>query len=238
MLVWLDINLGDQAAYEEEVKSFNRAREFLKEVGPSRGFEDSLEALDGDTIEILQEMYQSDPKWLARGPMRVTAPTPLRAGRIEIQLHDDVVKASENFRCLVTGEKGKGKESGKPLHFKNSRFHRIIKGFMCQGGDFVRGDGSGGESIFGKKFNDEKEGLKYKHDGPGVVGMANKGKNSNSSQFYITFAATPQLDGKYVVIGRVVSGLDVLKAIETRAAVDAEGAGPREEVIIADCGVC
>ncbi len=126
-----------------------------------------------------------------------------------IELYEDSPKTLENFRCLVTGEKGKGKESGKPLHYKGSPFHRIVKGFMSQGGDITRGDGSGGErfvtilkvssdrpddalfSIYGKKFNDEKEGLKRRHERRGTVGMANKGKNSNSSQVgtFLFFAA-------------------------------------------------
>ena len=155
------------------------------------------------------------------------------AGTLEITLDfENHPITAENFRALCTGEKGTGK-SGKPLSYKGCKFHRVIAGFMAQGGDFTVGNGTGGESIYGNKFADEALN-KGKHTKRGILSMANAGPNTNGSQFFLCFVATPHLDGRHCVFGEVSEGLDVLDKIEgtPTGARDV----PTKDIVIADCG--
>lgn len=152
-------------------------------------------------------------------------------GRITFELYNDIVpQTAENFRCLCTGERGQGR-AGKPLHFLNSKFHRIIPQFMCQGGDFTRGNGTGGESIYGDRFRDEN--FQERHTKPYLLSMANAGPNTNGSQFFITTVACPWLDGKHVVFGQVVEGDQIVRNMEAQGSQNGQ---TKKEVSITGCG--
>ncbi|KAK9759926.1 Peptidyl-prolyl cis-trans isomerase-like 1 [Basidiobolus ranarum] len=152
------------------------------------------------------------------------------AGRMKMELFKDVVpKTAENFRQLCTGEYRK---NGVPQGYKNCSFHRVIKDFMVQGGDFVKGDGTGMMSIYGDNFEDES--FTLKHSGPGLLSMANSGPNTNGCQFFITCAKCDFLDGKHVVFGKLVDGLLTLRKIEN--VMTGPNNRPKLPVVVTECG--
>mmetsp|Transcript_1608 Transcript_1608/g.3795 ORF Transcript_1608/g.3795 Transcript_1608/m.3795 type:complete len:229 (+) Transcript_1608:70-756(+) len=156
-------------------------------------------------------------------------------GRMIFKLYDTICpKTAENFRCLCNGERGQGLITKMPLTFQSSKFHRVIPGFMAQGGDFELGDGRGGESIYGGKFNDEAGGLALRHAKRGLLSMANSGRDTNGSQFFILFKPAHHLNGKHCVFGELVEGQATLDAIEgVKTTSDDKPIAP---ITVARCG--
>jgi hypothetical protein len=176
-LVYLDINIGDAAQHQRETAEYEQSCELLRSC-ESYGFKSAFADMTDDELGSFAEFAAAS---YPNVTLRMSKPASLLVGRLVFELFDeDAPKACENFRALVDGDRGLGKVSGKPLHYLNAPFHRIIPGFMAQGGDIVFGYGSGKETVFGKPtFNDDKGGLKRKFDSRGLLAMANSGKNSS-----------------------------------------------------------
>ncbi|KAJ2964892.1 hypothetical protein NQZ79_g379 [Umbelopsis isabellina] len=235
--VFLNIAIGDLSKHEQDLQAFERGKEWIKTHGSNYGYT-SIDTLEDEDKDTILDIYKSDPALAATGSILLTKPKPLRGGRLVIELFDkDCPKTCENFKQLCIGDKI-GKASKKPLRYQGTRIFRVVKDFCFQGGDVTRNDGSGGDSIYNGKFNDEKPGLSKKFDAKGLVAMANSGKNSNTSQFFITLSdkGTKQLEklnGKYVIFGKVTKGLEVLDAVNL---VEVDGETPSADIYIDQAG--
>jgi cyclophilin family peptidyl-prolyl cis-trans isomerase len=220
-----------------------RGAAFVRATNSRYGFSSpDLRQLGGSEVKRIPELLAEDHEWKSERVV-LKPPGPHGNCRIVLKLLWDVAPlACENFATLCANPASvKGEASGKPLTYKQSAVHRVVPGFVLQGGDVVFGNGTGGESIFGggKKFKDERPGLLRKHDIRGILSMGNSGKNSNTSQWFITLAPAPQCDGKHVVFGRVVSGWDVLEEAErhgTTAAAAGDGT-PAVPIVVTDSGL-
>mmetsp|Transcript_95573 Transcript_95573/g.270581 ORF Transcript_95573/g.270581 Transcript_95573/m.270581 type:complete len:281 (-) Transcript_95573:50-892(-) len=228
---WLEIDINDTRAAYQLAKDFVAAKNLAYNLSS-----DLLERLSGsEKKRVKADLFPSCFEWASRGRIAVVMPPE----RITFELWPDVAPlAVQNFLSLCTGHKGVG-GGGKPLHYKSCNVHRIVKDFIVQGGDILMGNGTGGESVYGKAFKDDKAGLKVKIDKRGLLAMGNSGKNSNTSQFFITLAGGKKLErltGNHVVFGEIVDGEKVLSLIDQCADEDG-GEKPRVSVVIADSGV-
>jgi len=225
---YLDLDVdGHQAAYL-------RCCAFVEATNLRYGWSSKLlSELGGSERARIAEAYASDFDWSTKGRIELD---PAPHVRLVIKLYTDVApNCCANFASLCAGDKGKAKGSGLPLHYLNSHFHRFVPGALLQGGDFAHSNGSGGESIWGGRFKDEKGALRLKHSKRGLVAMGNTGVNSNGSQFYITLSPQPKLDGKYCIFGEVESGMELLDYIEANVQADKAGV-PSKRITILGCG--
>lgn len=228
--VYLDIDIGDPEAHARDTASHERFLAFRRDK----------ESIYGSDPDTLLEAFASDPAASAAGPALPNPPPTLRAGRLVLELFpEEAPKAVQNFRALVRGGVQSKVQKGVELGYKKNTFHRVVSGFVAQAGVMNARLGTG-ESSFpgGAPFQDDKPALKLKHDGLGVLSMANSGKpHTNTSQFFLTLSekGAPQLDGKHVVFGRVVEGLEVLARVDAEAGTE-DGKPPRAIVTISDCG--
>lgn len=231
--VYLDIHIGDDAEHARAEREYAVTVALLSKNAAIYGLPATPQELSEEQQDILKQIDSS-------ASLRFAPPQPLLAGRMVFELDPSpgLAKTTANFAALCTGEKGMCKNApNKRMHYLGCPIHRIVQGFIVQGGDITRGDGSGGESIYGGRFNDEKEGLKKKMH-RGVLAMANSGKNTNSSQFFVVLTDDPgalsKLTGKYVVFGELKEGWDVLAKLDYVGG--GPGGAPKDTTWIGDCG--
>ena len=251
--IHLDLDFNDSRA------SYKRAIDFVDANSIKYSLSSNvLTDLGGREKKSVPELFANDYVWSESHPGRVQT-KPQQGTRIIFELDkDNSPLACENFMAICTGEKGLSKQSSLPLHYKDTKIHRYHKGLgIIQGGDIQFGNGTGGESIWGKKFKDDVKGLKGKHDKKGVLSMGNGGKNSNTSQFFICLKHTgaPVCDKKHVVFGQLLHGEDTLQLMQKMIddeeesgenVMDAENAyaykdpaleeGPPMRIVITGCG--
>ncbi|ORX56521.1 cyclophilin-like protein, partial [Piromyces finnis] len=235
--IFLDFDIGSIKKYEEEKKAYEVATEFIKENANVYYWPEDITKLDEEQKELAKSIYESNPAWNSKGPIQFNEPETIRH-RMIFELYFSITpKTCKNFTTIIEGTYI-SKKVNKPLTYKQVPMHRIIKDFIAQGGDVTRFDGSGGDSIYNGKFNDEKEGLKIPIDQKGLLVMANSGKNTNTSQFFITLnndaSKYKKISGKHVVFGKCIEGINVLDIIDKCGSIDGN---PINSVIISDCGV-
>lgn len=231
--VYLDVFMGDEEQHRIDEAAFTATCDFLANNAAIYGLPSDPRHLSSEQQEMLREIDRSHVP-------RFTPPEALCVGRLVFELNPEasLKKTTTNFTALCTGEKGKCKNArNKELYYLGCPIHRIVRDFVAQGGDVTRGDGSGGESIYGGKFNDEKDGLKIKMR-RGTLAMANSGKNTNSSQFFVVLTddekQLAKLNGKYVAFGELKTGIEVLDKLN-KVAGDVDGK-PSVPVWIGGCG--
>lgn len=228
---WLDIDINETRAAYQRACDFVAARNLAYNLSSDR-----LECLGGaEKRRVKDQLFPSDFDWSKKGRIAVVMPPE----RITFELWPEIAPlAVQNFLSLCTGHKGTG-SGGRPLHYRNCNVHRLIKDFIVQGGDILMGNGTGGESIYGKPFKDDKMALKVKVDRRGLLCMGNSGKNSNTSQFFITLSGGKKIEsltGKHVVFGEIVDGEKVLSLMERCADEDGDEK-PKYKIAIGDSGV-
>ncbi|KAG4089345.1 cyclophilin [Neocallimastix lanati (nom. inval.)] len=235
--VFLDFDIGSIENYENEKKAYALAKDFIKENSSIYGWPENITELDEQQQELAKSIFDTNPVWNSKGSIQFNEPKSIRH-RIVFELYPSATpKTCKNFTTIIEGTYV-SKKINKAITYKQVPMHRIVKDFIAQGGDVTRFDGSGGDSIYNGKFNDEKEGLKIAIDQKGLLVMANSGKNTNTSQFFITLnddaSKYKKITGKHVVFGKCIEGMEIIDKINECGSSDGT---PSNSVIIGDCGL-